>query len=336
LNHFNLNEYKTQEGAPVSLVAITGSSGFLGGHLIGLLSGRDHIRVKALVSRSRGNQRWPGANTVTVPGDLLHPETLPELVEPGCTVVNLAYLASHSAEDNLKAMAHLVETCSRARIKRLIHCSTAVVVGGAADDEITEETPCTPANAYEAVKLELEHFLSKQAKGHFEYVILRPTAVFGPGGKNLLKLAGDLASGHRVVNYLRSCLYGYRRMNLVSVDNVTSAIAFLMEADRSVAGNTFIVSDDDAPTNNFRDVEAYLIHALGLRDYPIPRVALPPSLLAAALKLAGKSSTNPKRNYLPRKLMAAGYKRSVSFQEGLMAFADWYRKELQVDGTGRP
>jgi nucleoside-diphosphate-sugar epimerase len=119
------------------------------------------------------------------------------------------------------------------------------------------------------------------------------------------------------------------------VDNVTSAIAFLIEADRNVDGNTYIVSDDDVSTNNYREVETYLIQALGLRGYPIHRVALPPSLLAGALKLAGKSSTNPKRVYLPRKLMAAGYQRSVSFQEGLTTFADWYRKELQAAGTDR-
>ena len=312
-------------------IVITGASGFIGRHLVAeLLSRSNAIQIRVLIHHSLGGHKFQNKNLVTFNGDLMRPETLEGLFEPGCTVVNLAYLPSRSNHDNLLAMTNLADACVKARIKRMVHCSTAVVVGRVPNDEITEETRCIPASPYELTKIEVEMLLSGKAQGHFEYVTLRPTAVFGFGGKNLLKLAEDLVHGNRTINYLKSCVYGYRNMNLVCIDNVTSAIAFLIESDKNIDQETFIISDDDEPTNNYRYIERYLINEFGLKDYVLPQVTMPGFLFSAALKLSGKSNTNPMRVYHARKLMANGYKKKISFDDGLRAFADWFkRKEIR-------
>ena len=48
--------------------------------------------------------------------------------------------------------------------------------------------------------MQIDKAVLERMSSKCEVVILRPTAIFGPGGKNLLKLAEDLQTG--VENYL--------------------------------------------------------------------------------------------------------------------------------------
>ena len=258
----------------------------------------------------------------------MKPESLEGFTVPGCTVVNLAYLGDGSRRENLTAIENLAEASARAKVRRFIHCSTAVITGRVPDDVIDEETKHNPKSEYEKTKLEVEKTLLGRYGNLFELVILRPTAVFGPGGKNLLKLARDLREGNWIINYLKSCIFGYRRMNLVYIDNVVSSIAFLMDSQKRMSREIFIISDDEYESNNYRDVEQFLMKKLGIRDYPLPRFSLPSFVLAFLLKLAGKSNLNPAATYDCQKLLRTGFNKRVPFHEGLASFADWYRDEF--------
>lgn len=311
----------------MKIVAITGASGFIGQSLVRNLSASSDIETRILIHRNKPECVTDIQGSVPVEGDLLKPDSLIRLFEPGCTVINLAYLNRQPVRENLAAMENLAEKCQEARIRRLIHCSTAVVVGGVRDDFVTEETPCEPVNEYETTKLHIEDLLKAKARGHFELAILRPTAVFGPGGKNLLKLAGDLTAGRASLNYLKSCLYGSRRMNLVYVDTVVSVLLFLAFTAQEMNGDTFIISDDESPMNNYHDIETYLIREFGCGDYPVPRIPLPPFLLSRMLRLAGRSNSNPNRGYRSEKIRSLGFRKTTSFETGLSSFAEWYRQE---------
>ena len=310
----------------MSTLAITGASGFIGQHLALSLSADHAWEVRILIHENKPEHLIDRKGLVPIVGDLLKPDTLRDLFAPGCTVINLAYLNRQPLSENLDAMESLSENCVKARIKRLVHCSTAVVVGGAPDDVITEETPCNPNSEYETIKFQIEGLLRDKARNHFELVILRPTAVFGPGGKNLLKLANDLTTGSKFVSYLKSCLFDSRRMNLVYVDNVVSALLFLAFTNQTMDREIFIISDDEYLENNYRDIEKYLMRHLGCKEYPRPRIPLPQLLLTNVLKLAGRSNLNPDRIYRSEKLRNAGLKKNISFEAGLKTFAEWYRK----------
>lgn len=308
------------------MIAVTGASSFIGQHLVSDLSERSDTEVRVLIHKNRPKAVRGGGNIVPIEGDLLNPDTLPALFEPDCTVINLAYLHGMSIRENMDAMENLAQNCMTSRIRRMVHCSTAVVVGGVSDDVVTEEMPCDPKNEYETTKLQIEELLKTKARGHFEVAILRPTAVFGPGGKNLLKLAGDLTRGNTFINYLKSCLYSSRRMNLVYVDNVVSAILFLAFTTLKINGETFIISDDEYPENNYRAVEKQLARLLGRKDHPLPRVPLSKPLLSGLLKLAGRSNNNPNRVYSSKKIRNMGFQEKTSFEAGLSSFAEWYKK----------
>lgn len=312
-------------------VAITGASGYIGRHLVAQLNQLTDVRVKVLARkrpRPEGDINF-GKGVEVVEGDLHVPSSLSGFLEPGCTVVHLAYLQGGGQTENLRATATLVEACQVAKIHRLIHCSTAAVVGRVNDDTVSEATPCHPVSEYGITKLKIEEAVLEASKNSFDSVILRPTSVFGAEGGSLRKLVGDLIASKNIRNYLKSCLFGERRMNLVHVDNVVAAIIFTIHQEKSFGGDRFIVSEDDNAKNNFADVELFLMRQLKVADYRVPPISFPLSWLSFLLKLLGRNNINPRCNYSPAKLLALGFERPVKFEAGLKHYSDWYRSTLK-------
>jgi nucleoside-diphosphate-sugar epimerase len=315
------------------VISVTGATGFLGRHLADLLVARGHSAIRALVRNPSAIASVGFRGEVEV-GDMRDPTAFARILEEGCTWVNVAQLDSPSDTEHLKVMASLLEVCRRKRIRRLVHCSTAVVAGNIPDDVVTEATECRPASNYEVTKLAVERLVLRERNYGFETAILRPTAVFGPGGKNLVKLAENLLRQPRAVNYVRSCLQGRRRMNLVHVDNVAAALAFLIDAPRDIGGEIYIVSDDESPLNNYRDVEQRLARGLDIPYYPLPPIAMPRAALSLALKVIGRTNTNPGRTYDSSKLVRAGFRKPMTLERGLASFASWYRSRSATGENG--
>lgn len=306
-------------------VVIVGASGYIGRHLVAELRRLGGYRIK-LLSRSLGQDlSGAGSGVEVFKGDLRAPETLRGLFESDCIVINLAYLWEAGEAANLEVTANLLEACKSAKIKRLIHCSTAAVVGRTSVNRITEDTICCPVTEYGITKLKVEQAIIKEGQGRFDVAILRPTSVFGPGGNPLKKLARDVISGNRLKNYLKSCLFGARRMNLVTINKVVGAIIFLMCHEEDLGGNIFIVSDDDSPMNNFADVEKFLMKEFQIPDYAMPRVSLPLGLLEFLLRVMGRNSVNPRCDFDSGKLRKLGFKSPRSLSDGLAEYASWYR-----------
>jgi len=253
------------------------------------------------------------------------PDSLKGFLEPGCTVVHLAYLQGGGESENLAATANLLKACKDANIKRLIHCSTAAVVGRVSDNIVTEDTPCNPVSEYGITKLKIEKAIVNVASLGFDVGILRPTSVFGPEGGSLTKLIRNLTARKTLRNYLKSCLFNKRRMNLVHVGNVVAAVIFMIERQENFGGGIFIVSEDDNSKNNFADVEHFLMDQLRLTGYPVPTVSIPLYLLSILLQLLGRNNVNPLCNYDPHKLLDLGFTRPIGFEVGLKNYSDWYR-----------
>ncbi|PKO85208.1 MAG: nucleoside-diphosphate sugar epimerase, partial [Betaproteobacteria bacterium HGW-Betaproteobacteria-12] len=151
---------------------------------------------------------------------------------------------------------------------------------------------------------------------------LRPAAVFGAGGQALRTLVASLRNGSRLANYARASLFGRRAMHLVPVETVVAALLFLCARREALHGEVFIVAEDDAPLNNFRDVERALLAALHRPDYPLPPLPLPAGLLAALLRLRGRSELDPHCRYSAAKLRAQGFAPPVAFAAALAAQAE--------------
>lgn len=300
-------------------ICITGGGGFIGSHLVADLAGSgDPVRL--LLRRPPAH---PAAGVTAVIGDLRDPGVMRRLIVPGSTVVHLAYLSAASREENLVVARHLAAACQECRASRLLHLSTAVVAGRARERVITEETPCRPRTRYERTKLEIEGLLLGQLADLCPVTVLRPTAVFGPGGSNLAKMVAEAAAGRRWQKLLKAILLSDRRLHLVCVENVVAAIRFLLAVE-TTSSEQFIVSDDGVPENNYRDLAAIVAAELG--QPPPPRVPLPlrAALLGGVLRLLGRSDTDPQRIYSDRKLQRRGFTKPMALLEGVRRYARWY------------
>jgi len=223
-------------------IAITGASGFIGQYLVAELAKQANVRIKLLTrgtnARLKNFASFPHVEIIE--GDLLIAESLTNFLEPNCTVIHLAYLQNLGAIDNLTATRHLLTACSDAKIKRLVHISTAAVVGRVKNDLVTEETLCQPITEYGITKLTIENTILESHKAIFDVVILRPTNVYGVGGTPLKKLTHDLITRNYILNYLKSCLFNKRSMHLVHVFNVVAAIIFMIQYKEDFNKNIYI------------------------------------------------------------------------------------------------
>jgi len=312
----------------MQVVSITGASSFIGTHLLERLSLCNDLHLRLLVNRNPNLFLQESEKVSIIRGNLLDTKTLNSLVETGCIVINLAYLSSKSKQENLEVIHNLALACREVGVARLVHCSTAVVVGNSRDDVITEDTICQPLTEYEKTKLEIENVLINSLKGKTEVIIIRPTAVFGRQGRNLIKVADDLISLTPFITSLKTALFYKRRLNLVCVENVVSAILFLMQINDRMDGERFIISDDDERENNYYDTINLLASHFGHK--PVKAFYMPYRyhILRMMLTASKRSNVNAHRNYSSKKLFDLGFKKSIQFNEGVRRFGSWYNKSL--------
>jgi len=304
-------------------LVVLGASGFLGRHLIE-------------VARKSGNglravTRQPGSlmaidGVEWVQADLADATSLEQAVRSDDTVLNLAFMPSAGMAGNMAALDNLISACSKRGVKRLIHCSTAMVAGATKTHAIDEATACCPLTSYERCKLALEQRLLAAARSEMEVVILRPTAIIGPGGANLVSLARSLLSGSPVLSYVRRSLFGNRPMHLVPVSTVVRAILHVAQLPGQIDGETFYVSADDDPDNRFAVVERILRSSLGLSSFQARAIPLPAGLLSVALRLRGRSDVDPARIYSWNKLRQTGFLPKETLADAIHEFGTWFMK----------
>ena len=306
----------------ILIIAITGATGFIGRQLVEAFLKREGVLVRIL-TRNTAHAFNPHPRLTVIAGDLAKSNTLYDFLVPGCMVINLAYDFSSTNAENICASENLLRVCKERHIKRLVHCSTVSVYGRVKKDVLIEETECKPTTSYGLNKLEIERLLQEGARGNFEFINLRPTSVFGPGGLALNKLVRNLEKRSTVVNYLKSCLFNRRKLNVVSVDTVVAAILFVLDSGRDVAGQTLIISEDDEPNNNFDYVERYLLQEIHGKKYALRPIRIPLVVLATILRILGRDNTNPHRIFDSGKLRKLGFLTPRPFESSLSDFVRW-------------
>jgi len=300
-------------------LVVLGAGGFLGRAFLD----REHgfMPVKAVV-RSLPDAPWDSHNDVSwVAADLSSPGWGPAVLTPGDVVVNLAYATGAGMPENLSLINAIIEACIASGVSRIVHCSTAVVVGSAKSRRVTEDTPCEPRTPYERTKWAVEQRVMEASRGGLDVGIARPTAIVGAGGKNLESLARSLLHGNPLGNYLRASTFGSRPMHLVPVGYVTTALLHMAATPQPLRGRTYLISADDDPDNGFDTVEALLHESLGLGRRRAPLLPLPRVILETLLRVRGRSDTHLDRIYSPDALRTLGCERQESLSSAVQAFA---------------
>jgi nucleoside-diphosphate-sugar epimerase len=140
-----------------------------------------------------------------------------------------------------------------ARVRRIVHVSTADVYGPDHFARITEKAPLKPAHAYERIKLFEEEWLLGAADG-VEVVIVRPARIFGEGEDWILPRL--MASAVRGRVWLPGG--GRSKQTYVAAEDVGRAC--LAASDRGRPGHRYVVGGFDS---TWRDMVISAARAAG-------------------------------------------------------------------------
>jgi nucleoside-diphosphate-sugar epimerase len=187
-------------------VLVTGATGFTGGHLARHLAARGH-EVRVLVRDPSRAHALAAAGCELAAGDLAAPASLASAVA-GCEVVyNIAALYRQAglpretyARVNADAVGALVDASAAAGVRRVVHCSTVGVHGDVEHPPADEDAPLRPGDVYQETKVEGERIgRAAAARTGVELTIVRPSGIYGPGDRRLLKLFRGVARRRFVI-----------------------------------------------------------------------------------------------------------------------------------------
>ena len=320
-------------------VLVTGATGFTGGHLARRLRHHYGDTVTVLV-RTPEKGAVPAAEGFrVVVGDLSNPASLASACAGMDVVYNIAALyrtagLPHSTyrAANATGVTLLIEAAAAAGVRRVVHCSTVGVHGDIEHPPANEDAPLRPGDIYQVTKVEGEHMAREAAAAaKIELVIARPTGIYGPGDRRLLKLFGGMARGRFVLLGDGEIFY-----HLTYVDDLCDGFR-LCGTVPGAAGRTYILAGGEVTT--LKTLIAITASVAGVRP---PRLRLPvwPVWLAGAACEAICAPfgiepplyrrrvdffTKSRAFDISRAKIELGFAPSVSLRDGIGRTLEWYR-----------
>jgi dihydroflavonol-4-reductase len=325
-------------------VLVTGATGFTGGHLARALKQQGHD-VWAMVRQPNTAAPLTNAGIQIAAGDLSDPASLPAALSHNFDVVfNIAalYRQAGLAESvyhqvNATAVGQLIDAAAKAGVRRVVHCSTVGVHGDIEHPPANEDAPLAPGDVYQVSKVEGERIAREaSARTGVEVVIARPSGIYGPGDRRLLKLFRGVARRRFVILGDGKIFY-----HLTYIDDLVEGFRLCGEVPRA-AGRTYILAGGEVPVLN--DLAALI--ALEAK-VPPPSLHLPvwPFWLAGAACEAVCAPfgiepplyrrrvdffTKSRAFDISRARQELGFQPVVDLREGIRRTLAWYREQRWV------
>lgn len=289
------------------ILAVTGGTGFVGGHLIDLAVREGH-GIRALTRRPQP----PRTGVAWIAGALDTPASLATLVAGADTVVHVAGVVNAPDRAGFAAgnVAGTEAMVAASAGRRFVHVSSLAAREPALSN-------------YGWSKAESERVV---AASGLRATIVRPPAVYGPGDL-------ELRDVFRFAKLGLALLPPPGRMSLLHVADLAR---LLLACATGTAGGTILEPDDGHPLSHAEFARA-VGTAVGRRVLPLP---LPRALLAAAARAdglirRGRAKLTPDRvGYLSHPDWAADPARApdpaswsprIALADGLAETAAWYR-----------
>jgi NADH dehydrogenase len=216
------------------VILVTGGSGFVGGHVVHELRGRQ-LPVRCLVRDPSKASKLAGWGCELVQGDVTDPESLRRAVAACNTVIHLVAIRQGREGQFQRIMVdgtrYLLAAAREADVRRFVHMSAL-----GTNEETKDLVP------YYRAKWETEQLVRSSGIPH---VIFRPSFIFGPDG-GILPTFTKLARLTPVTPIIGS---GRQRIQPIWADDVGAYFAEAVERD-DVTGRLFEIGGPDAVTWN--------------------------------------------------------------------------------------
>lgn len=293
-------------------LAVTGATGFVGSRLVEMAREAGHP-VRALTRGPRASE--PGLTWVE--GTLDQPDALAALAEGADAIVHVAGLINapdRAAFDavNVAGTANMLDAARAAGVKRFIHISSLAAREPGLSD-------------YGASKARSEQVV---AASGFDWTILRPPAIYGPGDRETFELFKMARRGF-------VALPPKGHFSVIHVDDLARLILALPNAAAAI-GETYEPDDGREGGWAHRHFARTLSRLFGKRA---ATVAMPAPLLKGVARLdrlvrRGKAKLTPDRaRYFSHPDWVAAAERrppaslwvpEIRTPTGLKATAEWY------------
>jgi nucleoside-diphosphate-sugar epimerase len=234
---------------------------------------------------------------------------------------------------NADAVRVLVQAASTGGVRRVVHCSTVGVHGDVEHPPASEDAPLRPGDIYQQTKLEGEAAARDAGRAaNVEVVIARPTGIYGPGDRRLLKLFRGVARRRFVVLGDGQIFY-----HLTYIDDLVEGFRLCGEVP-GAAGRTYILAGAEVTT-----LDQLIAMIAEEAHVPKPWLRLPvwPFWMAGAACEAVCAPlgieppiyrrrvdffTKSRAFDISRARAELGYAPKVSLREGIRRTLEWYRK----------
>jgi len=309
------------------IVAITGGTGFIAKKLVLChLARGDAVRV---LSRRPPAQSGLPAAVGHWQSDLVSSVDIRPFVA-GADV--LYHCAGEVRNTGLMEMVHVEGTlklidAAAGRIGRWVQLSSVGAYGKQRSGVVTEESPLNPCGTYEVTKVKSDSLVaSAAANGAFDYVIVRPSNVYGLEMSN--------RSLFSLISMIQRGLFFFigktgASANYIHVNNVVEALVLCARSPHA-PGHAYNVSDH-------RSMEHFvgaIAKGLGMH---MPRIRLPETPVRLLAKLAsavpGMALTEARIDALTNRTVypstrierELGYQHAVSMENGLLELVDFWK-----------
>ncbi len=312
------------------IVAITGGTGFIGRQLVMYhLEQGDEVRV--LSRRSIEESGLPDS-VKWYCGDLGNSGDLQSFVDKA----DILYHCAGEIKDATKMKALHVDGTARlinmatGRIGRWVQLSSTGAYGQHREGIVTEETSLNPKGEYEVTKVQADNLVINAAnQGAFNYVILRPSIVYGEtmSNRSLFSLIALIQRG-----WFFFIGQPNASANYIHVDNVVNAL-LLCGSVAHVKGQVYNLSD-------YRSLEDFVKIIANALRCKIPHLRIPELPVRVLIKLLGwipgmpltDSRINALTNYTiyenTKIEQELGYQHVISMEDGVAKLVAYWQSNM--------
>jgi nucleoside-diphosphate-sugar epimerase len=235
---------------------------------------------------------------------------------------------------NATAVRTVIEAAKAGGARRVVHCSTVGVHGDVEHPPANEDAPLKPGDIYQQTKLEGEQIAREAGRSTgIDVVIARPTGIYGPGDRRLLKLFRGVTRRRFVILGDGSIFY-----HLTYIDDLVEGFRLCGTVPAAASGTYILAGGEVTTLNELTRLVADEAHVAP------PRLHLPvwPFWMAGAVGEAICAPfgieppiyrrrvdffTKSRAFDISRARRDLGYAPRIGLREGIARTLRWYREQ---------